>query len=53
MLGINQAVAYSHVDRLSRAGLLWRVRIGDGHGGVIAVTRTGARRAREHGPTGW
>lgn len=52
MLGISQAVAYSHVDRLSRAGLLWRVRVGDGQGGVIAITRKGARVAAEHGATG-
>jgi hypothetical protein len=35
-LGISQAAMYSHVARLSREGLLWRVRVGDGHGGVVA-----------------
>jgi hypothetical protein len=49
MLGISQAVAYSHVDRLARAGLLWRVRIGDGQGGAVAITRGGARVARRTG----
>jgi hypothetical protein len=52
MIGISQAVVYSHIDRLSRAGLLWRVRLGDGGGGVIAITRKGARHAREQGVTG-
>ena len=52
MLGVSQAVAYSHIDRLSRSGLLWRVAVGDGHGGVVAITRAGARVARLHGATG-
>jgi hypothetical protein len=52
MLGISQAVVYSHIERLARAGLLWRVRIGDGQGGAIAITRKGARVARERGTTG-
>jgi hypothetical protein len=47
-LGLGQAAAYSHVARLWREGLLWRVRIGDGQGGVVAITRVGARVAREH-----
>jgi DNA-binding MarR family transcriptional regulator len=51
-LGLSQATAYSHVARLSREGLLWRVRVGDGCGGVIAVTRAGARMARTHGAEG-
>jgi hypothetical protein len=52
MLGISQSVVYSHIERLSRAGLLWRVRVGDGQGGVIAITRKGARVAREAGANG-
>jgi hypothetical protein len=51
-LGISQAVAYSHIGRLSRAGLLWRVTVGDGKGGVIAITRAGARHARARGAPG-
>jgi hypothetical protein len=51
-LGISQAAVYSHVARLSREGLLWRVRVGDGHGGVVAVTRAGSRVARMHGVRG-
>ena len=47
VLGVSQAVAYSHVARLVDAGLLWRCWIGDGGGGVVAVTRAGrARGAR-------
>lgn len=52
MLGVSQAVAYSHVDRLRREGLLMRVRPGDGAGGVVAITRKGAARARAHGAPG-
>lgn len=52
LLGISQAVAYSHIGRLSRAGLLWRVTVGDGQGGVIAITRAGARHARARGAPG-
>jgi hypothetical protein len=48
-LGISQAAVYSHVSRLSQEGLLWRVRVGDGQGGVVAITRAGTRRARERG----
>jgi hypothetical protein len=51
-LGLSQATAYSHVARLSREGLLWRVRVGDGAGGVVAVTRAGARMVRAHGGEG-
>ena len=51
-LGISQATVYSHVVRLSREGLLWRVRGGDGAGGVVAVTRIGARMVRSHGGEG-
>ena len=52
MLDVSQAVAYSHIDRLSRSGLLWRVGVGDGHGGVVAITRAGARVARLQGAIG-
>ena len=52
VLGLSQAVAYSHVARLVRAQLLWRVGVKDGGGGVVAVTRAGARVARERGADG-
>src|SRR3954471_17529326 len=52
VLGISQAVAYSHIARLARVGLLWRVRVGDGQGGAVAITRAGARVARAHGAPG-
>jgi hypothetical protein len=52
VLGISQAVAYSHIARLARAGLLWRVRVGDGQGGTVAITRAGARVARDQGASG-
>jgi hypothetical protein len=51
-LGLSQAAAYSHVARLSREGLPWRVRIGDGAGGVVAVTHAWARTARAQGSEG-
>jgi hypothetical protein len=51
-LGISQAVAYSHIARLAGAGLLWRVRAGDGQGGAVAITRAGARVARGQGVSG-
>jgi hypothetical protein len=51
-LGISQAVAYSHIARLAREGLLWRVRVGDGQGGAVAITRAGARVARAQGASG-
>jgi len=51
-LGISQAAVYSHVSRLSQEGLLWRIRVGDGEGGVVAVTRAGSRAARERGARG-
>jgi hypothetical protein len=47
-LGINQATAYSHIARLARAGLVWRVQVGDGHGAAVVLTRAGARQARGH-----
>jgi hypothetical protein len=52
VLGISQAVAYSHVARLVDAGLLWRAWVNDGGGGIVAVTRAGAREARERGALG-
>ena len=52
VLGLSQAVAYSHVARLVSARLLWRVTVNDGGGGVVAVSRAGARVARERGFAG-
>jgi hypothetical protein len=46
VLGISQAAVYSHIARLQRAGMLWRVQVGDGHGAVIVITRAGAREVR-------
>ena len=51
-LGINQATAYSHVARLARDGLLWRVQVGDGQGAAVVLTRAGARKAGAHGARG-
>jgi hypothetical protein len=51
-LGLGQAAAYSHIARLGREGLLWRVNVGDGGGGVIAVTHAGANEARRVGGEG-
>ncbi len=51
-LGLSVTVAYSHLARLAREGLVVRVVVGDGGGGVFAITRAGARVAREHGAVG-
>jgi hypothetical protein len=51
-LGLSQATAYSHIERLRREGLMWRVIVGDGGGGVIAVTHAGANEARRVGGDG-
>jgi hypothetical protein len=47
MLGISARAVYSHVERLERAGLVWRVPIRDGGGGAVAISRTGARWVRD------
>lgn len=46
MLGISVATTYEHVGRLNRAGLAGRVRFRDGGGGIVAITRKGARWVR-------
>lgn len=46
-LGLNVPVTYSHVARLVADGLAVRVIVGDGGGGAVAITRAGARLARE------
>ncbi len=51
-LGLSRATMYSHLARLARAGHLDRVRIHDGEGNAVALTRRGARTAREHGAGG-
>lgn len=48
-LGLSRSVVYSHTSRLIDAGLMWRVPINDGNGGVVAVTRRGAADARDRG----
>ena len=42
-LGLSRSAMYSHVARLERAGLLTCVVAGDGRGGVVVLTRAGAR----------
>lgn len=44
-LGIGST--YSHLRRLERAGLVWRVAIGDGGGGAVAISRKGAAHVRD------
>jgi len=51
-LGLSVTGTYSHIARLARAGLVVRVPVGDGGGGLVAITRAGARVAREHGSGG-
>jgi len=51
-LGLSRAVAYKHVARLAAAGLVVRIAPSDGGGGVVAITRAGARLARERGADG-
>lgn len=48
-LDLSRSVVYSHTSRLIDAGLMWRVPINDGKGGVVAVTRCGAADARDRG----
>jgi DNA-binding transcriptional ArsR family regulator len=50
-LGLSQSVAYKHLARLADAGMVARVVAGDGEGGVVRITRAGAREARERGET--
>ena len=40
---------YSHVSRLEKVGLVWRVPIRDGGGGAVAIAPKGARRLRDDG----
>jgi DNA-binding transcriptional ArsR family regulator len=51
-LGLHERTVYSHVERLARAGLVARVRGTEGEGGVVVITRAGARAALESGATG-
>lgn len=51
-LGLSQRVVYDHVARLARDGLVERKVTGDGEGGVVALTRAGARVAFDHGVSG-
>jgi hypothetical protein len=46
-LGLSRAVTYKHVARLADAGLVVHVATCDGGGGAVAITRAGARVARE------
>lgn len=48
-LGLSRSVMYSHVARLETAGLVSRVAAGDGQGGVVVLTRAGARTAEAFG----
>lgn len=49
LLGLSTGTTYSHLRRLERDGLVWRVRVGDGGGGAVAVSRNGALRVRDEG----
>jgi hypothetical protein len=51
-LRLSRPVVYSHIARLVDAGLLARVVVGDGGGGVVAVTPRGARVAQDRGVEG-
>ncbi len=51
-LRLSQAVVYSHLGRLAEDGIVTRLVVGDGRGGVVALTRRGARIARERGLPG-
>lgn len=46
-LGLSASTTYSHVARLADEKLVVRVAVGDGGGGVVAITRAGARVGRE------
>lgn len=50
--GMCQSVAYDHIARLVREGLVERPVTGDGEGGCVLLTRAGVRVAREHGAAG-
>lgn len=50
-LGLGPSAIKSHVARLEREGLLSRVSAGDGCGGVVVLTRAGAREAEATGAT--
>jgi DNA-binding transcriptional ArsR family regulator len=50
--GMSSRMVYSHVARLVEEGLVARSLAADGGGGVVALTRAGARVARETG-TAW
>lgn len=49
---LHERTVYSHVERLARAGLVARVRGTEGEGGVVVVTRAGARAALLSGAAG-
>lgn len=49
MLGISLGTTYSHIRRLEKIGLIWRVPIRDGGGGAVAISRTGATWVRDEG----
>ncbi len=51
-LGLHERTVYSHLERLERAGLVTRVPVTDGGGGVAVLTRAGARACRESGRGG-
>jgi hypothetical protein len=50
--GISVQTTYSHIARLAKLGLVMRPLTGDGAGGAVALTRAGARVAREMGADG-
>ena len=49
VLGLSRAVTYKHIARLADAGLVVHIATCDGGGGAVAITRAGARVARERG----
>jgi hypothetical protein len=48
-LGLSMRTTYSHLSRLEKEGLVWRVPIRDGAGGAAAISPKGARRLRDDG----
>jgi DNA-binding transcriptional ArsR family regulator len=46
-LDVSVGSTYSHLRRLAKEGLVWRVPVGDGGGGVVAISRVGAMRIRD------
>lgn len=46
-LRLSTGATYNHVRRLEKAGLLRRVPIGDGGGGAVAISRSGALHLRD------